>query len=123
MSLDPGLILQALQNTQSIDHDVRIEAEHALDQFSKHPNYAVALAQIAVAQNSNVHFAFKQLAAVILKRYVHDNWEHMSEENKKILRDNLPVGLTDANTKITTAVVSGTKFVEFTMCEIEYDYG
>jgi hypothetical protein len=104
--MDPQLILNALQGSLNPDKDIRIEAEHALEQFSKHPNYAVALAKIVVSQNSNINVYIRQLAGVILRRYVKENWNNVSEEDKAILRENLPIGLTDPNTKFTTAVVS-----------------
>lgn len=104
--LDPTLILQALQNTLSPDHNTRYEAEQLLVQYSNHPHYAVALAQITVTQNRSIHFSLRQLAGVLLRRYIQENWEKVSGEDKKIIRDNIPIGLTDPNSKITTAVVS-----------------
>ncbi|KAL0489211.1 importin-IPO9 [Acrasis kona] len=103
-TLDASVILSTLLGAMSPESETRKNSEYSLQQFAKIPGFSISLTQITVTQTSNIPSHVRQLSGIVLKRHVIEHWENLSEEEKKVVRENLPMGLTDQDTKISTSV-------------------
>lgn len=104
-------ILQCLQHVQDANPEAIKAAEAQLTVESQQAGYGVVLCQIALSSQVSVHL--RQLAAVLLKQYVKQHWvegergfqpPETNEQDKQQIRQALPAGLMDADSKIRTAV-------------------
>jgi hypothetical protein len=106
-----GALIQLLTNTLSPDGDVRRAAEESLRVSANATGFPRALAEVVANQNS-CQLPLRQLAAVLLKQYIKEYWEvapgtgktPCSPEEKKFVRDALPHGLMENQSKMQTAV-------------------
>eukprot|EP00878_Enallax_costatus_P044724 GHUV01053448.1.p1 GENE.GHUV01053448.1~~GHUV01053448.1.p1 ORF type:complete len:172 (+),score=46.18 GHUV01053448.1:247-762(+) len=104
-------VLQCLQHIQGANPEAIKAAEAQLTVESQQPGYGVVLCQIALSTQVAAHL--RQLAAVLLKQYVRQHWvegergfqpPETNEQDKQQIRQALPAGLADADSKIRTAV-------------------
>lgn len=104
-------ILQCLQHIQDANPEAINKTEAQLKVESQQAGYGVVLSQIAIS--SQVSATLRQLAAVLLKQYVKQHWvegdrgfqpPETSEHDKQQIRQVLPAGLMDADSKVRTAV-------------------
>lgn len=107
------LTLDRLQGCMDQDANVRSAAEAQLDQDAQAAGFGVVLCHIATSQQEGLHFGVRQLAAVVLKKYIKEHWMEdtrsfrppvVNESDKQSIRQLLPAGLADPNSKIRTAV-------------------
>jgi hypothetical protein len=103
--------LQLLASTLDANHDVRRAAEAALQQQSTQHGHGVVLCSIALSPAAPAEL--QQLAAVLLKQYIKAHWIEgerryepptATDEEKRFIKDALPAGLSQANSKVRTAV-------------------
>uniref|UniRef100_A0A8C5HK95 Importin N-terminal domain-containing protein n=1 Tax=Gouania willdenowi TaxID=441366 RepID=A0A8C5HK95_GOUWI len=100
--MDPSRIIQALKGT--IDPNLRIAAEHELNQSYKIINFAPTLLQIIVSEQ--VEFPVRQAAAIYLKNMVSQYWQdrepavgeiifpfNIHENDRQQIRDHIIEGL------------------------------
>lgn len=106
-----GRILHCLEHTLSAHAETIKAAESQLAIEAQQPGYGAVLCRIILANDVSVHL--RQLAAVLLKQYVKQHWvegergfqsPETSEQEKQQIRQSLPMGLRDADSKIRTAV-------------------
>ncbi|KAG2485990.1 hypothetical protein HYH03_015313 [Edaphochlamys debaryana] len=98
----------------SIDGEARKVAEQALEAGVQHAGFAQLLGQLAIDPTpTNNDLGVRQMAAVLLKQVIKRHWsaEHpkfippeLSPPDKDRLRALLPTGLSDANSKVRTAI-------------------
>jgi hypothetical protein len=103
-------IAQALVASMSADETTRVNAETQLTQGGTQPGFGLALTRVAL--NQQTPYGTRQLAAVVLKKYIKEHWQEgegrffppqTSDEEKAAIRELLPVGLSDPIGKIRTA--------------------
>ena len=103
-------IAQALVASMSADETTRVNAETQLTQGGTQPGFGLALTRVAL--NQQTPYGTRQLAAVVLKKYIKEHWQEgegrffppqTSDEEKAAIRELLPVGLSDPTGKIRTA--------------------
>ena len=103
-------IAAVLVASMSADASTRSTAEQQLTQGGTQPGFGLSLARVAL--NQALPFGTRQLAAVVLKKYVKEHWQEgegrfippqTSDEEKHAIRELLPVGLADPVAKIRTA--------------------
>ena len=103
-------IAQVLVASMSSDSSIRTEAEHALTQGGTQPGFGLGLTRVAL--NHSLPYGTRQLAAVVLKKYVKEHWQEgegrfiqpqTSDQEKPAIRELLPTGLSDPIPKIRTA--------------------
>ncbi|XP_033968421.1 importin-8 isoform X1 [Pseudochaenichthys georgianus] len=100
--MDPNRIIQALKGT--IDPNLRIAAEHELNQSYKIINFAPTLLQIIVSEQ--VEFPVRHAAAIYLKNMVSQYWQdrepslgevvfpfNIHENDRQQIRDHLVEGI------------------------------
>lgn len=117
MATPSNELVQCLLATLRPEADVRHQAEGMLSKAAKREGYCVGL--IAVLQAGEQPVGVKQLAAVILRRHIQENWApednldenggpsssaQISDAEKVQVRALLPGSLADPNTRIQTAV-------------------
>lgn len=118
-------LYEELQNLLSPDTAIRTAAEARIKQLEYTDAYGVYLVELIM--NQSFDMALRQLAAVMLTKYVDAHWSlldkndddgahnisggsdgqstaHISEQAKKMIRSVLPNGLYDPNSKIRTSV-------------------
>ncbi|EEH57214.1 uncharacterized protein MICPUCDRAFT_486, partial [Micromonas pusilla CCMP1545] len=97
--------------SMSSDASARQTAEAQLTQGGTQPGFGVGLARVSL--NQALPYGTRQLAAVVLKKYVKEHWQEgegrhvppqTSDEEKAAMREILPAGLGDPIAKIRTAV-------------------
>ncbi|KAL6065637.1 Importin beta domain containing protein [Balamuthia mandrillaris] len=105
------VLVRCLSSLLSPEQHLRKEAEEALDQLATQQGCGVALGRAML--NANLPEAVRQMAGVVLKRYVKTHWNEQDHhfvapvvcpEDKASLRQLLPPGLSDPNSKIRTVV-------------------
>ena len=84
------------------DASVRAAAELRVQQLRSEPGFASCLLQLALQQDGSVEV--RQLAAVVLKHFVHADWSRVAEAERAAVRAALPAGLRDGHGRIRTAV-------------------
>ena len=103
-------IAQALVASMSADETTRVNAETQLTQGGTQLGFGLALTRVAL--NQQTPYGTRQLAAVVLKKYIKEHWQEgegrffppqTSDEEKAAIRELLPVGLSDPIGKIRTA--------------------
>ena len=103
-------IAAVLVASMSADASTRSTAEQQLTQGGTQPGFGLSLARVAL--NQALPFGTRQLAAVVLKKYVKEHWQEgegrfippqTSDEEKHAIRELLPIGLADPVAKIRTA--------------------
>ena len=103
-------IAQALLASMSADETTRANAEAQLTQGGTRLGFGLALTRVAL--NQQTPYGTRQLAAVVLKKYIKEHWQEgegrffppqTSDEEKAAIRELLPVGLSDPIGKIRTA--------------------
>jgi hypothetical protein len=112
-------VLNTLTHILSPDDTIRRQAEHTINLFSHQANYVFALAQITTSNDSQIPLHLRQLAGVLLKSHVHNYWVEKQEETsieqqkivisqqeRQVLKENLPKTLGNQSSKISTTVVS-----------------
>jgi hypothetical protein len=101
-----GCLLAALDPNP----DTRKAAEAALGAGARQPGFGITLLNIMLLQE--VPYGLRQLAAVVLKKHVKEHWTFESphfreppvEDGEKAqIREMLPAGLSDSNSKLRTA--------------------
>ncbi|KAI4803046.1 hypothetical protein KUCAC02_006605 [Chaenocephalus aceratus] len=115
--MDPNRIIQALKGT--IDPNLRIAAEHELNQSYKIINFAPTLLQIIVSEQ--VEFPVRHAAAIYLKNMVSQYWQdrepslgevvfpfNIHENDRQQIRDHLVEGII--------------RCPEFNTCVIKHDF-
>lgn len=83
----------------------RQAAEQQLAECSRQPGYAAVMAQAATSQQLPPDV--RQLAGVLLKTSIKRCWgdaAQLSPAERQAVRDALPAGLSDADSKVRTAV-------------------
>lgn len=104
-------LYQCLASTLAPEKEARQGAEAALEAGAKQPGFGTALLRIVGA--ADVPQPMRQLAAVVLRKYVREHWTFESsayreppvgEEEKEAIRGALPGGLADPASKLRTAV-------------------
>lgn len=99
-----------LSDTLSPDATTRAEAERALEAAVHDEGYATSLLKIALAP---IEEHTRQLAAVILKKCIREHWSRhdrlfvapeISANEKAVIKQALPSGLGETNSKIRTAM-------------------
>jgi len=104
-------IARVLVASMSSDASARQTAEAQLTQGGTQPGFGVGLARVSL--NQALPYGTRQLAAVVLKKYVKEHWQEgegrhvppqTSDEEKAAMREILPAGLGDPIAKIRTAV-------------------
>lgn len=89
----------------------RQAAEAALEAGSKQAGFGATLLKLVLLPE--VPYGLRQLAAVVLKKHVREHWTFESphfreppvdEGEKAQIREMLPTGLSDSNSKLRTAV-------------------
>lgn len=108
---DQQWLINCLNATLDINHNVRSFAEASLHQASLQPGFGSALAKVAA--NRELSSGLRQLAAVLLKQFIKKHWEEDEEtfehpvvasEEKEAIRRLLLISLDDSHRKICTAV-------------------
>ena len=103
-------IATVLISSMNSDEATRVNAEHALTQGSTREGFGLGLTRVAL--NQSFPYGTRQLAAVVLKKYVKEHWQEgegrfippqTSEQEKQAIRELLPRGLSDPIPKIRTA--------------------
>lgn len=111
MDQDQQWLINCLNATLDINHNVRSFAEASLHQASLQPGFGSALAKVAA--NRELSSGLRQLAAVLLKQFIKKHWEEeeetfehpvVSSEEKAAIRGLLLLSLDDSYRKICTAV-------------------
>jgi hypothetical protein len=106
-------VLACLQQTTGPDRQGIKAAEAQLPALAQQPGFGVVLVQVALASPQEVPAHLRQLAAVLLKQYVKQHWiqgergfvpPETSKADKAHIRNALPAGLRDPDSKIRTAV-------------------
>lgn len=103
-------LYEELQNILSPNTQIRQAAEERMKQLEITEGYGVFLAEIIM--NQSFDLALRQLASVMLTRYVEEHWNpadndlHIiaTDQAKRMIRNILPNGLYDPNSKIRTSV-------------------
>lgn len=93
---------EALQANLLMDAAVRQAAELRMQQLRSLPGFAACLVQLTLEPTGSVEV--RQLAAVVLKHFVHADWPRLPDAEKAGVRAALPSGLRDGHTRIRTAV-------------------
>lgn len=110
MSVDAGLVA-VLQGAASADPAARTAAEQQLSGGANQPQFGVLLCQVVVSPE--VDSGLKQLAALVLKKYIKEHWDETNrkfqppvapENAKHLIRQGLLPGLADDSSKLRTAV-------------------
>ena len=105
------ITLQLLASTLDASHDVRSVAEAALKQQGKEQGHGVVLCSITLSPAAPPEL--RQLAAVLLKQYIKAHWVEgerryepptATDEEKRFIKEALPAGLSEADSKVRTAV-------------------
>lgn len=106
-------LLQLLQASLSSDASTRGQAEAALAAASTSPGFGTALVAVLLAAGGEVPPGLRQLAATVLKKLVREHWTaeapqykgpSVAEEEKAVIREQLPTGLGDESSLVRTAV-------------------
>ncbi|KAH3759284.1 Importin 9 [Pelomyxa schiedti] len=106
-----GVLLQVVGSLLSDIKETRNAAEEKLHQLEKQNGFGVELAVTSLKQDIPV--PARQMAAIVLKNYVRQHWDSKSSKfvappvestDKQALREILPFGLGDPESKIRTAV-------------------
>lgn len=104
-------LYEELQNILSPNTGVRQAAEEHIKQLEYTEGYGVYLAEFTM--NQSFDLGLRQLASVMLKKYVEMHWVEKEEDvmklvatdqAKKMIKNILPNGLYDPNSKIRTSV-------------------
>ncbi|XP_017062198.1 importin-9 [Drosophila ficusphila] len=100
-------IIEELQNLLSSDTGVLHQAEKRTRQLEYTEGYGVYLSEIIMNQSHEL--PLRQIAIVMLTRYVENHWSDdqdsaASEQAKRTIRNILPNGLYDPNSKIRSSV-------------------
>ena len=107
----PEEVFAALSSTLVVDLTTRRAAEAAVESLSARPGFAAALVQLTLAPT--LALEIRQLAAVLLKRFVRTHWSDEAEnfappavltDEKAAVRAALPAGLHDPVPRVRTAV-------------------
>mmetsp|Transcript_12632 Transcript_12632/g.27297 ORF Transcript_12632/g.27297 Transcript_12632/m.27297 type:complete len:1089 (+) Transcript_12632:75-3341(+) len=105
------LILKYLVASLDANQEVRDGAEAHLMNEAKTEGFGTLLCQIATTQS--LQFGVRQLAALLLKKYIKEHWTEDSRyyeppettaQEKAAIRQALPPGLADPSSKVRTAV-------------------
>jgi hypothetical protein len=111
MSEQAQRIAHCLQVTLEPDQARRAAAEQQLVAEDVQPGFGTALVQIVTSQEVPAHL--RQLAAVLLKQHIRRHWvegddkfqpPETSEAEKQYIRQQLPTGLADSDSRVRTAV-------------------
>lgn len=103
-------VIALLQPLLSADSAARQDAEHKVTEASKQSGFGAALVQTMLQQQYPEDL--RQMAGVLLKRHVKEHWASESKhfkdpvvaDNEKVLiRQQLPQGLADPRPKLRTA--------------------
>jgi len=101
-------VVATLQMTLHPDESIRREGERRLEAGSKLDGFGIALLQVSGTVEAQT--GLRQLALVVLKRFVRDRWtvsgvegRSICDEEKAQIRAMLPVGLGDAASQVQTA--------------------
>ena len=103
-------IARVLEASMSPDEATRVNAEQQLTQGGTMPGFGLALVRCAL--NQLCAPGTRQLAAVVLKKYVKEHWQEgegrffppqTNDDEKEAIRTLLPNGLADPLPKIRTA--------------------
>ena len=103
-------VARVLEASISPDEATRVNAEQHLTQGGTMPGFGLALVRCAL--NRQVPPGTRQLAAVVLKKYVKEHWQEgegkffppqTGDDEKAAIRELLPNGLADPEAKIRTA--------------------
>ncbi len=108
-------VLQCLIGTLNAGHDIRESAEKQLTEQSRAEGFGLVLCKIIAAGPQQVEDGVRQLAAVVLKKYIKERWDKdakhyqpptVRDEEKALVRQALLQGgcLADASSKVRTAV-------------------
>ncbi|XP_005178289.2 importin-9 [Musca domestica] len=108
-------LFEELQSLLSSDSAVRQSAEQRMKQLEFTEGYGVYLSELIM--NQSFDLALRQLACIMLTRYVENRWGECDEEGnpnvdgglatdqaKRTIRNILPNGLYDPNSKIRSSV-------------------
>ncbi|XP_059621898.1 importin-9 [Phlebotomus argentipes] len=102
-------IYEELHNILNPDTSIRSSGEERLAQLKFTDGYGVYLAEIVM--NQSFDLSLRQLASVMLKQYVEAHWcpddntqIAACDQAKKMIKNILPNGLYDSNSKIRSAV-------------------
>nr|XP_002127531.1 importin-9 [Ciona intestinalis] len=104
-------VLELLSRILAPDYDVRNAAEKQIKSLEAIDEYGVLLAELTV--NSQNDLAIRQLSSLILKQYVEVHWIKIADKfqppetsptSKSLIKEILPHGLGDGNSKIRSSV-------------------
>lgn len=103
-------LYEELMNILNPNTEIRVAAEGRMKQLEFTEGYGVFLAEIIM--NQSFDLALRQLAAVMLTKYVEEHWNSVNDDvaviatdqAKRMIRNILPNGLYDPNSKIRTSV-------------------
>ena len=93
---------EALQANLLVDAALRQAGELRVQQLRSQPGFAACLVRLTLDPSGSVEV--RQLAAVVLKHFVHADWPRLAEAEKACVRAALPAGLRDGHGRIRTAV-------------------
>ncbi|XP_047141336.1 importin-9 isoform X1 [Hydra vulgaris] len=106
------LTVESLLGSFSFNHEERIKAEDQIKILETMDDFGLILTEITIEVSFPVDL--RQLASVLLKQYIDCHWSSLSEEKfrppevspdvKSLIRQNLPNGLQDENSKIRSSV-------------------
>jgi hypothetical protein len=106
--------LQLLASIQDPSKGVREAAEGALGQLDLSSGHGIVLTNISLT--SGAPNELRQLAAVLLKQYIKRHWIEgeknyippvTTDDEKRYIKERLPAGLSEPNSKVRTAVALG----------------
>lgn len=105
-AVDAAALAKTLADTLSPDAATRVAASESIERASLEPGFARAVT--AIALESSVDVATRQLSAVLLKKTARERWRTEDgsgpgEEERAMVRAALPRGLGDASSKMRTA--------------------
>ncbi|XP_055384402.1 importin-9 [Condylostylus longicornis] len=104
-------LYEELQNVLNPDADIRNQAEARVKQLEFTEGYGVYLTEFIMNQSFDI--SLRQLACIMLTKYVENHWsesndlskeEIAGDQAKKTIRNILPNGLYDPNSKIRSVV-------------------
>ncbi|XP_055903747.1 importin-9 [Eupeodes corollae] len=103
-------LFEELQNILSSETSIRVSAEGRMKQLEFTEGYGVYLSELIM--NQSFELSLRQMACVMLRHYVENHWNEgeensiVTEQAKKTIRNILPNGLYDPNSKIRSAVAN-----------------
>lgn len=103
--LDPQEIVRCLGASLDANPDTRKASERKLAEYGEQSGYGAILAQVATS--AQIPADIRQLAAVVLRQHIKRSWNdgsRISAEERQSLKETLPLGLSDPDSKVRTAI-------------------